>query len=110
MRTVPHCIPSVTSPRACSVHRGIDTDVAPIHYGNMKYVSVNDTKNHISRLLRRVAAGEEIVIARRGVPIAKLIALPPSEQRRVGLDTGRFTVPADFNRPSDEDGKDHTDP
>jgi prevent-host-death family protein len=75
----------------------------------MKYVSINDTKNHISRLLRRVAAGEEIVIARRGVPIAKLIALPPSEQRQVGLDTGRFTVPDDFNHPSDENGTDHTD-
>lgn len=76
----------------------------------MKYVSINDTKNHISRLLRRVAAGEEIVIARRGVPIAKLVALPPSEQRQVGLDTGRFTVPADFNQTIEEDGRNHTHP
>jgi prevent-host-death family protein len=82
--------------------------VARLHYDSMKYVSVNDTKNHISRLLRRVPAGEEIVIARRGVPIAKLVALPPSEQRQVGLDAGRFTVPADFNQTIKEDGKDHT--
>ncbi len=76
----------------------------------MKYVSVNDTKNHISRLLRRVAAGEEIIIARRGTPIAKLVSLPPSERRQVGLDVGRYTVPDDFNQPTDEDGKDRTDP
>jgi prevent-host-death family protein len=99
----------VTSSSACSVHRGIDAGVAHLHYRSTKCVSINDTKNHISRLLRRVAAGEEIVIARRGVPIAKLIALPPSEQRQVGLDTARLTVPENFNHPSDQDGKDHTD-
>ncbi len=76
----------------------------------MKYISINDVKNHLSRLLRRVAAGEEIVIARRGTPIARIVPLAPSERRQLGIDEGRVTVPADFNRPIEEDGKDHVDP
>jgi prevent-host-death family protein len=76
----------------------------------MKYISINDVKNHLSRLLRRVAAGEEIVIARRGTPIARIVPLAPSEQRQLGIDEGRVTVPADFNRPIEEDRKDHVDP
>jgi prevent-host-death family protein len=73
----------------------------------MKYISIHETKNHLSRLLRRVAAGEEIVIARRGTPIARIVPLAPSETRQLGIDKGRITVPDDFNRPIEEDRKDH---
>jgi len=71
----------------------------------MKYIAINDVKNHLSRLLRRVAAGEEIVIARRGTPIARIVPLAPSEQRQLGIDEGRVTVPA-----IEEDRRDHIDP
>ncbi len=76
----------------------------------MKYIAINDVENHLSRLLRRVAAGEEIVIARRGTPIARIVPLAPSERRQLGIDEGRVTVPANFNQPIEEDGRDRADP
>ena len=45
-------------------------------------VNVYEAKTHLSRLLDRVAAGEEIVIARAGKPVAKLVPLPATEPRR----------------------------
>ncbi len=62
-----------------------------------KSVGVHEAKTHLSRLLARVAAGEEIQIARRGEVVARLV--PPRERspRRLGVDEGRFTVPDDFD-------------
>jgi prevent-host-death family protein len=65
-----------------------------------KSVGVHEAKTHLSRLLEDVAAGEEVIIERRGVPVARLVA--PPAQRRFGLDAGRFEVPADFDAPLDE--------
>jgi prevent-host-death family protein len=48
-------------------------------------VNVYDAKTHLSRLLDRVAAGEEIVIARAGKPVARLVPMPPANTRRLGL-------------------------
>jgi prevent-host-death family protein len=47
-------------------------------------VNIYAAKTHLSRLLDRVAAGEEIVIARAGKPVAKLVPLPMAEPRRAG--------------------------
>ncbi|MBA3860498.1 MAG: type II toxin-antitoxin system prevent-host-death family antitoxin [Actinomycetota bacterium] len=68
----------------------------------MATVGVHETKTHLSKLLRRVAAGEEIVIARSGEPVAKLVpvALP---ERQLGEDRGVFTVPDDFDDPLPDD-------
>ncbi len=41
--------------------------------GDMKAVNTHEAKTQLSRLLRRVAAGEEITIANRGVPVARLV-------------------------------------
>jgi prevent-host-death family protein len=41
----------------------------------MRVVGVHEAKTHLSRLLRRVAAGEEIVIARGGRPVARLVPI-----------------------------------
>lgn len=49
----------------------------------MQRVSVRETRQHISRLLDAVAAGEEIIIMRRGKPAARL--LPPSEAKPVQI-------------------------
>lgn len=62
-------------------------------------VNVHDAKTHLSRLLRRVAAGEEIVIARAGVPVARLVPVASRPERRFGIDRGRFEVPEDFDAP-----------
>jgi prevent-host-death family protein len=64
-----------------------------------KSVGVHEAKTHLSRLLEDVAAGEEIVITRRGEEIASLIPLRRSGARRLGMDRGRFVVPDDFDAP-----------
>lgn len=61
-------------------------------------VNVHEAKTHLSRLLRRVAAGEEITISRAGVPVAKLIAAgPPSTSRPMGMDRGKIWISDDFD-------------
>jgi prevent-host-death family protein len=62
-------------------------------------VNVYEAKTHLSRLLDRAAAGEEIVIARAGRPIARLVALaePSSPARRPGGWRGKVSMTADFD-------------
>jgi prevent-host-death family protein len=63
-------------------------------------VNIHQAKTHLSRLLQRVAAGEEITIARAGVPIARLVALEAARARRpLDLDRGVYEVPEDFDAP-----------
>lgn len=70
----------------------------------MKSVNTHEAKTQFSRLLRRVAAGEEITIANRGVPVARLVPVPPDKAQRVlGIYRGQFTVPDDFDAPLPED-------
>lgn len=65
----------------------------------MAEVNVHEAKTHLSRLLLRVAAGEEIVIARAGKPVAKLVPIEPKSRRVIGQDDGLFEVPDDFDAP-----------
>ena len=60
-------------------------------------VNVHEAKTHLSRLLLRVAGGEEIVIARAGKPVARLVPIEPKPQRVIGQDDGLFEVPDDFD-------------
>lgn len=69
----------------------------------MSEVTVHEAKTHLSRLLRRVAMGEEIVISRRGEPVARLVAVEKRAQRQLGIDEGRFEVPDDFDAPLPDD-------
>jgi prevent-host-death family protein len=63
-------------------------------------VNVHEAKTHLSKLLARVALGEEIVIAKAGKPVAKLAPLNARSKKRVlGSAKGEFTVPDDFNDP-----------
>ena len=65
-----------------------------------RQVNIHEAKTGLSKLVERVEAGEEIVIARAGTPVAKLVALKPGHaRRRLGLLDGKFTIPDDFNRP-----------
>jgi prevent-host-death family protein len=65
----------------------------------MAEINVHEAKTHLSRLLVRVAGGEEIVIARAGKPVAKLVPIDPKPQRVIGQDDGLFEVPEDFDAP-----------
>lgn len=66
----------------------------------MIQVNTHEAKTHLSRLLRRVVAGEEVVIAKAGKPIARLVPCAGGEKNRIpGLDRGLLTVPEDFDAP-----------
>ena len=63
-------------------------------------VNTHEAKTHLSRLLRRVAAGEEVIISRSGKPVARLVPYKESAQQRLlGVDEGLYHVPEDFNMP-----------
>ena len=68
----------------------------------MRQVTVHQAKTHLSRLLREIVEGEDVVITRSGRPVARLV--PIEESRPVfGVDEGRFVVPEDFDAPMDEE-------
>jgi prevent-host-death family protein len=62
-------------------------------------IGVHEAKTNFSKLLRRVAAGEEIVIARGGKPVARLVPVDTTSNRQLGRDVGLFEVPEGFNAP-----------
>ncbi len=67
-------------------------------------VNIHEAKTHLSRLLQRVAAGEEITIARSGVPVARLVAVQPmTKTRPIGMDRGKIWVAEDFDAPLPDD-------
>ena len=63
----------------------------------MTQVTVHEAKTHLSRLLKEAVAGEDVVIARSGTPIARLVPIKPAKPRQLGRDRGRFEVPDDFD-------------
>ena len=73
----------------------------------MSQVNVHDAKTHLSRLLERVAKGEEIVLAKAGRPIARLVPyIPEVKERRPGSARGDISMSADFDAPlPDEIGR-----
>ncbi len=69
----------------------------------MKPVNIHEAKTRLSKLVERVEAGEEVVIARAGKPAAKLVPLAKARGRRqLGLLDGKFKIPEDFNAPLPE--------
>ncbi|MGD2115619.1 MAG: type II toxin-antitoxin system prevent-host-death family antitoxin [Acidobacteriota bacterium] len=57
----------------------------------------------LGRLVRRVAAGEELVITRAGVPVARMVPIERPARRTLGVDRGRFEIPEDFDAPLPEE-------
>ena len=64
--------------------------------------NIQEAKTHLSRLLERVVAGEEVVIARAGKPVARLVPIEPEEPRKPGLAKGRMTDAMFEPLPADE--------
>jgi prevent-host-death family protein len=63
-------------------------------------VNVSEAKKHLSRLLEDVAAGGEVVIAKAGKPVARLVPVEAGVRpKRLGLLRGRIKVPANFKAP-----------
>lgn len=66
----------------------------------MKQVNIHQAKTELSKLVERAEAGEEVVIARAGKPVAKLVPISRERGRRkLGLLDGAFRIPDDFNKP-----------
>ena len=64
----------------------------------MEPVNIHDAKTQFSRLIDRVTEGHEIVIARAGRPVARLVPYVERRQtRKLGLMAGQFSVPDDFD-------------
>lgn len=65
----------------------------------MVTVNVHEAKTHLSRLLAKVEAGEEVIIARNGTPVARLVSCKKRGKRKPGSMAGIFTVPDSFFDP-----------
>jgi prevent-host-death family protein len=70
----------------------------------MKKVNIYEAKTRLSQLVEEAAAGQDVVIARAGRPVARLTRLVEAgRKRRLGVLDGRFRIPDDFNRPLPDD-------
>ena len=69
----------------------------------MEQVNIHNAKTHLSRLLERAGSGEEIVIAKAGKAVAKLVPVRPSRRaRKKGLMKGKIKIGKDFDQPLQE--------
>ena len=71
----------------------------------MGAINIHDAKTHFSRLVDQAAAGEEIIIAKAGKPVARLVPLAPAEKkpRVLGILRGLAVVPDGFDDPLPDD-------
>lgn len=70
----------------------------------MLTINIHEAKTHLSRFLEKAAAGEEIIIAKAGKPVAKLVSLQSMPApRKLGMFKGQLNVPEDFDVPLSED-------
>lgn len=63
----------------------------------MSEINIYDAKAHLSELVQRASEGEEIVIARNGKPMARLVPLAPAPARVPGAWAGRVRYAPDFD-------------
>jgi len=66
-------------------------------------INIHEAKTQLSRIVDEVAAGSEVIIAKAGKPMARLIPIAPSPRpKKLGLLKGEIEVPDDFNTPLDD--------
>lgn len=69
-----------------------------------KTVNVHEAKTHLSRLLDMVSQGEEVIIAKAGKPVARLVSVEERPKRRLpGSAVGQAVLSEDFDAPLPED-------
>jgi len=69
-----------------------------------KMVNIHEAKTHLSRLLARVMGGEEVIIAKAGKPVARLVPFEEHpKQRAPGSATGQIVIPPEFEAPLPEE-------
>lgn len=70
----------------------------------MRIVNIHEAKTHLSKLVEETSKGGEIIIAKAGKPVARLVPVRNStKRRRLGLLAGKFRVPEDFDAPLPEE-------
>ena len=70
-------------------------------------VNMHEAKSTLSRLVERALAGEDVVIARNGTPLVRLVPVPKKPKPRIpGRSKGRIWVAPDFDEMSEEELKD----
>ncbi len=70
----------------------------------MTTVNIHEAKTYLSRFVDQAAAGEEIIIARAGKPVARLVPLEAApQQRKLGWFKGRLNVSEEFDAPLPEE-------
>jgi prevent-host-death family protein len=65
----------------------------------MDIYNVHEAKTHFSRILAKVQAGEEVLIAKAGAPIARIVPVHAPKARIPDRDKGRIWVADDFDAP-----------
>ena len=70
---------------------------------NMTTVKIHEAKTSLSKLIKRACAGEEIIIARRNSPVARLIPIAPLPKRQFGRFKGQMKVDDSFFDPLPDD-------
>ena len=66
-------------------------------------VNIHEAKTHLSKLLARVSEGEEIIIARNGKPVARLVPVEVEpKQRPLGIFKDQIWIASDFNETPEE--------
>jgi prevent-host-death family protein len=78
---------------------GVITELSEVH--PVDIFNVHEAKTHLSRVLERVAAGEEVIIAKAGKPVAKLVPLREGK-RRPGRLKSKVRIGPDFDAPLPE--------
>jgi prevent-host-death family protein len=69
---------------------------------DMARVNIAEAKSHLSRLIEEALSGEEVVIARRGVPLVRLEVIENTQPRRLGAARGLVEIAPDFDAPLDD--------
>lgn len=69
----------------------------------MAIFNVHEAKTHFSKLIERVLKGEEVIIAKSGKPVARILPVVTSTApRKPGVDKGRVVIQPDFDAPLEE--------
>jgi prevent-host-death family protein len=65
-------------------------------------VNMHEAKSRLSELVRLVEAGEKVVLARNGTPVAELVPPEPPKRREGGFWKGQVWISPDFDEPLPE--------
>ena len=69
----------------------------------MRTINIHEAKTHLSSLAEEVAAGEEIIIAKAGRPVMKLVPVDKKKKRQFGFLAGQIRTSSDFDAPLPDD-------